>query len=227
MIKEVNLIIIAMDEEFEALLNNIKDYQVEDFFDNKIYSFKFNKEYFIALRGKIGKVSTAFYIGQLSMKFNIKKIYNLGTSGAYQKSLNIGDVVIASRVGYFDVDVTGFSYPMGQVPHCPRFFESESVNITNLNFDGFKVHQGLIGSSDSFITIKNVDLFPLKELNPLCVEMEAGAVSQCAYLLKIPFIIIRSISDKIYEKDNSLDFDNNLKRASNNCVSVLLKLIND
>ena len=61
MIKEVNLIIIAMDEEFEALLNNIKDYQVEDFFDNKIYSFKFNKEYFIALRGKIGKVSTAFY----------------------------------------------------------------------------------------------------------------------------------------------------------------------
>ena len=31
MIKEVNLIIIAMDEEFEALLNNIKDYQVEDF----------------------------------------------------------------------------------------------------------------------------------------------------------------------------------------------------
>lgn len=227
MIKEVNLIIIAMDEEFEALLNNIKDYQVEDFFDNKIYSFKFNKEYFIALRGKIGKVSTAFYIGQLSMKFNIKKIYNLGTSGAYQKSLNIGDVVIASRVGYFDVDVTGFSYPMGQVPHCPRFFKSESVNITNLNFDEFKVHQGLIGSSDSFITIKNVDLFPLKELNPLCVEMEAGAVSQCAYLLKIPFIIIRSISDKIYEKDNSLDFDNNLKKASSNCVSVLLKLIND
>ena len=29
MIKEVNLIIIAMDEEFEALLNNIKDYLEE------------------------------------------------------------------------------------------------------------------------------------------------------------------------------------------------------
>ena len=57
--------------------------------------------------------------------------------------------------------------------------------------------------------------------------MEAGAVSQCAYLLKIPFIIIRSISDKIYQKDNSIDFDNNLKKVSNNCVSVLLKLIND
>ena len=228
MLKEVELIIIAMDEEMESLLDRLNGKLNKVSEDNQeYYSFEINNRNFILTRGKIGKVATAFYIGKLSNKFNIKRIYNLGTSGAYQNHLKIGDVVIASKVEYFDVDVTGFGYEYGHMPQCPKSFVCEEVkcSLDELSNSTYKVHTGLIGSSDSFITQENREVFPLSKINPMCVEMESGAVGQCAYLLNIPFIVIRSISDKVYHDENYKVFDNNLKLASDNCVDVLLKLI--
>ena len=45
------------------------------------------------------------------------------------------------------------------------------------------------------------------------------------YLLKIPFVIIRSISDKILLKEGEQSSVINLDLASKNCVDVLFDLI--
>ena len=117
MLKEYELIIIAMDEEMASLIKRIEGlYQLVKKDNQDYYFFSLNNRDFILTKGKIGKVATAFYIGKITSEYKIKKIYNLGTSGAYDSSLNIGDVVIADRVEYFDVDVTGFGYAFGQVP---------------------------------------------------------------------------------------------------------------
>lgn len=229
MLKEYELIIIAMDEEMASLIKRIEGiYQLVKKDNQDYYFFTLNNRDFILTKGKIGKVATGFHIGKITSEYNIKRIYNLGTSGAYNSSLNIGDVVIGDRVEYFDVNVTGFGYEYGQVPQCPKAFICEELNIDykKLSTNKYQVHKGLIGSSDSFITQENREVFPLKKMNPLCVEMEAGAVGQCAYLLNIPFIVIRSISDKVYHDDNYKVFDNNLTLASDNCVEVLFNIIN-
>ena len=57
------------------------------------YFFTLNNRDFILTKGKIGKVATGFHIGKITSEYNIKRIYNLGTSGAYNSSLNIGDAI--------------------------------------------------------------------------------------------------------------------------------------
>lgn len=228
MLKDIELIIIAMDEEMKFLLEYLKDkYTVIEDKNQIYYSFTLNNINYILVKGKIGKVATAFNIGKLSSIYNIKRIYNLGTSGAYNKTLNIGDVVVGSSVIYSDVDVTGFGYEYCQLPNCPKEFKCEEIKYSSeeLSTSNYKVIKGIIASADSFITSKNINSFLINKINPLCVEMEGGAVGQCAYILNIPFITIRSISDKIYKDNNNEEFDNNLEIVSKNCVEVLIKLI--
>lgn len=223
---EVNLIIIAMDEEFDCLIEALDNqYQIIGGEDQH-YLFTRHNENFLAVKGKIGKVNTSFYLGKLSQIYQIKKIYNLGTSGGVDPQVKIGDVVIAERVRYYDVDVTGFNYPMGQVPGSPLDYLCDKLVLEKrVVGDGFTIHKGLIASGDSFITKNNFSHFPLEEIRPLAVEMESGAVSQCADKLNVPLIVIRSISDLVLKEGNSEAFDNNLIKASQNCVKVLLQLI--
>ena len=60
------------------------------------------------------------------------------------------------------------------------------------------------------------------KFNADCVEMEGAAIAQVCYLSKIPFLIIRSISDKPNGK-NEITFDEFLKKASKRCAYIIEK----
>ena len=226
--KVYNLIIVAMKEEEKAILNSLN---VKIFKDDDHYSFKLNDEEFLLFRGQIGKAMTSFMLGKIFSKYSIKRVFNLGTSGGYSKDIKALDIVIATKVGYFDVDVTAFNYSLGQVPEFPRFFETDMDYIEKKKdkldkIDSFDIKYGLILSSDSFITKKNYLDYPLlKQDDPLCVEMEAASVGHCCYRENIPFIIIRSISDSLYDEDNQKDNTTNINACCKNCVEALKTLI--
>ena len=85
--KEVNLIIAAMDEEVQALLDNLPNYEVKTIDDNTAYEFKIRDENFILVKGKIGKVYTSIFLSRLALILKIKRVFNIGTSGGVNNSL--------------------------------------------------------------------------------------------------------------------------------------------
>ena len=58
-----------------------------------------------------------------------------------------------------------------------------------------------------------------------CIEMESGAVGQVCYLLKVPFIVIRSISDFVFENENFQTHNDNVESSTTNSALVFLSLI--
>ena len=60
----ITLIIVAMEEELQGVLNELKDYEVIESEIGKLYSFSKSGVNYILTLGKIGKVATAFYIGK-------------------------------------------------------------------------------------------------------------------------------------------------------------------
>ena len=62
------------------------------------------------------------------------------------------------------------------------------------------------------------------KFNADCVEMEGAAIAQVCYLDKIPFIIIRSISDSPNGK-NAIVFDEFVKLAAKRCADILLEFL--
>ena len=228
--ERVTLIIIAMNEELNALLSSLDNYEHINNELGDLYLYKKNNINYVITLGKIGKVSTAYFIGKLSMKYQIERIFNIGTSGALTSSINVGDVVVASGVIYNDVDVVGFGYEEGQIPSMPRVYYPDDnyiifkgINTSDLSF---KVVRGLVASGDSFITKNNYDKLPnfVKE-NALCSEMESGSVAQCATMMGVPFIVIRSISDYVLNDDNGNQMDLNMEQVCENCAKVLLKFL--
>ena len=227
--QEYNLIIIAMKEEEEAFIKALP-IQETDFSDN-LKTFSYHDENFLIMRGEVGKGSTCFHLGYLEARYKIKRIFNIGTSGGLFSELNIGDIVIADKVCYFDVDACEFGYERGQVPGFPLYFEADKkyieskLNILKESNFTFKVWNGLIASSDTFMTRDKISKFPILDIKPFCVEMEAAAVGQSAYLMKVPFVIIRSISDIITRPANADDSVKNIEICSKNCAETLLALI--
>lgn len=227
--QEYNLIIIAMKEEEEAFIKAFP-FEVKNFSDN-LKTFSYKHENFLIMRGEVGKGSTCFHLGYLYARYKIKRIFNIGTSGGIFSKLNIGDIVIADKVCYIDVDAHEFGYECGQVPGFPLYFEADQkyieskLNILKESNFSFKIWNGLIASSDTFMTRDKISKFPILEIKPFCVEMEAAAVGQSAYLMKVPFVIIRSISDIITSPANADDSVKNIEICSKNCAETLLALI--
>ena len=85
---------------------------------------------------------------------------------------------------------------------------------------GQRVVAGRILTGDQFITAAEaVRLERLRSLDGIAVEMEGAAVALVATVNRVPFLIIRSISDHA-DAAAPADFRANLQRAAANSYTV-------
>lgn len=197
-----------------------------------------------------GKVATAATVSALIHHFNITQLIFTGVAGALSPKLQIGDIVIASRLIQHDMDARPLM-PQFEIPLLGKtYFETDNNQLTIaqnaittllesntlINLVGNevattfgiaqpKLHTGDIASGDKFFANNNDKQNLLAALpNLLCVEMEGAAVAQVCYEYNIPFTIIRTISDSA--DDNShIDFPAFIKEVSSKYSVAIVKEI--
>ena len=59
-----------------------------------------------------------------------------------------------------------------------------------------QVFEGRVASGDQFVADKETKEKIIENTQAYCTEMEGAAIGQAAYLNKIPYLVIRAISDK-------------------------------
>ncbi|PKG24474.1 5'-methylthioadenosine/S-adenosylhomocysteine nucleosidase [Niallia nealsonii] len=223
-------IIGAMEEEVALLrerITNKKEQQIAGF--QFIEGSLFDKEV-VLLRSGIGKVNAAMSTTILLENFKPDYLINTGSAGGLNPKLNVGDVVISKEVRHHDVDATIFGYEYGQVPQMPAAFEAnaELVQIAETcakEVGDHAVVKGLITTGDSFINDPEKVAFIQSKFQGLqAVEMEAAAIAQVAYQYKLPFVIIRSLSD-IAGKESHLSFDQYLEKAAVHSANLVMTIV--
>ncbi len=140
----------------------------------------------------IGKVAAALKTAEIITTYHPDLIINSGVAGGLCKDLQIGDVVYGKQVCYHDVDC-GAPSVRGQVQGFPPVYESTS------DFDfafAENVRSGLIVSGDQFISTPQ-QTAQIRKIFPqaIAVDMESAAIAQTCYIHKVPFMILRLISD--------------------------------
>ena len=135
----------------------------------------------------------------------IEKIINIGVSGGYGKNTNCGDVIVGVKYSYADVDATAFdNHLFGQVPYLPKYYFGDEDLIKRIKID---VKKGTILTGDKFFSDVNEcnDIVSnyFKDDNVCAFDMESTALAQACYLLKVPFLAIRAISDVIDKKEDA------------------------
>ena len=184
-----------------------------------------NKEVVIVQCG-VGKVNAAIVAQHLINNMGVTAIINSGVAGAVSKDLDIGDIVVSNEVFHHDVDVRAFGYKRGQIPQFKVIGFPADPTLINIAKTSTNTIIGRIATGDQFVTSTNLQ--SITEIYPdtLCVEMEGAAIAQVCYLYNIPFVIIRSISDKA-DGGAAQDFSENLENSVAAYTGVVEKIIEE
>ena len=204
-------IIGAMDLEVEHLKSEMQISRIVDKAGMEFYTGTLKGVDVVIVRSGIGKVNAGLCAQILADVFQVTHIINTGVAGSLNAKLDIGDILISRDALYHDVDVRIFGYQLGEVPQmgCREFkadkamIEAAISSCKEVNPD-IHVEVGRILSGDQFISDKAKKETLIADFQGDCTEMEGAAIAHSAYLNKIPFVIIRAISDKA---DDSAEMD--------------------
>lgn len=225
-------IIVAMDEERDAILNIMTDVRVEQIYNLRFLRGKIKEKSCILVKSGIGKVNAARTTQIMLNQFDIQYVINLGAGGSINGLLNIGDVLIGKEVVQHDFDITAFGHSKGYITGvgdkiiCDRNLISELEQIIqSIPERSYQIKIGVIATGDIFCTETWMKDKIRAKFNADVVDMECAAIAQVCYLDNVPFIAIRSISDTP-NGENATTFDENLKLASKRCANILKEFLN-
>jgi len=228
--KEIG-IIVAMDEEREAIVNIMKEVKVEQIYNLRFLRGTIQGKKCIVVKSGVGKVNAARTTQVMLQKYDIQYVINLGAGGSINGMLNIGDVLIAKEVVQHDFDITAFGHSKGYITGvgnsviCDRELVNEMEQmIQSIPERSYQIKIGVIATGDIFCTETWMKDKIRAKFNADVVDMECAAIGQVCYLDNVPFMVIRAISDTPNGR-NASTFDENLKLASKRCANILKEFL--
>lgn len=226
-------IIGAMDEEVEGLKALMEDSVITQKASMDFYAGTLEGKNVVIVRSGIGKVNAAVCTQILADDFGVEVVINTGIAGSLNNNINIGDIVISTDLIHHDMDAVAFGYPKGQIPQMDKFsFQSDSalrslaVKVCREVNPDIQVFEGRIASGDQFVADQSVKDFIVSEFGAYAVEMEGAAIAQAASLNKIPFLVIRAISDKA-DGSAHVDYPAFEKLAIEHSMKLTRKILRD
>jgi len=217
-------IIGAMNEEIETLLGEMIDKKSAEHAGSIFYEGKLENTSVVVVKCGIGKVNAALCVQILCDCYEITHLINTGIAGSLSPQLDIGDLVISSDAMYHDFDCHAFGYPVGLVPGMPLSYPADKTMISFAQGAAELIHPGhsvvgRIASGDQFVCDNALKERIISVTQALCTEMEGTAIAQTAFRNRIPFVILRAISDKA-DDSAEMDYPTFEKIAAHRCADV-------
>ena len=225
-------IIVATDEELIEIKNVMDSYEEKDIYELNFVKGKINGKKVIVVKCGVGKVNAARTTQILIDNFKISKIINIGAAGGINPELKIQDIVIGEKIVQYDFDTTSAGdYEKGEIQGIGKFIRSdyELINICKKVLEkrvdnSIKVVIGTIATADIFCSDPEIAKEVREEFGAECVEMEGAAIAQVCFLDKIPFLVIRGISDTP-NGNNEMDYYTYCHIAAKHAAEFLQDLL--
>lgn len=224
-------IIGAMEEEVLSIKSQMDIISVKNIIGLDFYMGKMSGNNAVLVRSGIGKVNAAICAQVLIDLYAVDYIINVGVAGSVSKELEIGDIVISKDAVYHDFDTSVFGDPIGTIPRMNESYFPADEELIKIAHDAAaetavenSVVLGRIASGDQFVSSSEVKSNIWSNFKAFCVEMEGTAVAHTCYLNKIPFVIIRSISDKA-EEGTTNNYEQFFKDSAEIAAKIVSKMI--
>lgn len=221
-------IICAMQIEADGIIALSQNTKTETYAGMKFTQGTLHGKDIVIVVCGVGKVNAAMCTLALIDKFSPDAIINSGVAGAVSPVVSIGDIVVATKSVEHDMNSTALgdkqgevSFPDGKV----MFFDCDkkvSNTLTEVckEIPDTKVASGIIASGDIFISDLKKRLRINDRFGALACEMEGAAVGHVCYCCKVPYGIIRAISDDLHENEG-MDFVKFCDLASKKTVTAM------
>ena len=194
-------IIGAMDIEVSGIIAKMTDIKTSVISGSTYTSGKIDGRECVVVKCGIGKVNAAVAAQTMILTYRPDIVINTGVGGSTSLNTHIGYVVIAENVIQHDMDTTG-----------------EDIGETHYV-------KGTVATGDQFITGNERRSALNSDFNAMACEMEGGSIGQVCYLNKVPFGIVRAISDSMSEEDDAVEYTVFSKSAAKKSISIIIEFI--
>lgn len=225
-------IIGAMDIEVQALKDLMKNPTVKTISTVDFYSGEINGVDTVVAVAGVGKVNAAVCTQTMILAYKPSYIINVGVAGGLSPQLGIGDIAVAENVVEHDMDTS----PIGDVPGyisginvvripCDRWLCDMMVKASH-HIEGVNVLKGTIASGDQFISTNDERHKIIENFDAIAAEMEGASIGHVCYMNKIPFGVLRAISDGA-NSDSAMDYPTFANIAAKHSIKIICELLDD
>ena len=190
-------LIVAMDIEYNKMLDALGG-----------KSGRLGNNDIVLWQCGIGKVNAAVGTMRLVQEHHPEAIISTGLAGGIDTQMQVMDVLAATESVYHDVDCgSSLSCSLGQIQGLPARFEADKHLIEHAHSvplaSGDRLMTGLICTGDQFITDRERQSVIKRNFpDGMACDMESAAIAQTCFLLGLPFMSLRIISDTPGRTDN-------------------------
>ena len=222
-------IIGAMAVEVELLKEKMENLTVTNHAGMEFYEGTLEGMPAVVVQCGVGKVNAAMCAQVLCSVFGVTHLVNTGIAGSLCADLDIGDLVVSKDAMYHDFDCVHFGYEMGRVPGMDvTAFPADEAMIGYACAAAEMVNPGhsrtgRVASGDLFVAEKSAKERIIERTAAVCTEMEGAAIAQTAYRNKVPFVILRAISDKA-DDSAEMDYPTFEAIAARRCAEVAMNM---
>ncbi len=230
-------IIGAMDIEVNDIIAKMENPEEKTISSIKFTSGTINGTQCVIAKCGIGKINAAVCTQTMILEYQPDKILNTGIAGSTSNKTHIGSVVIADKVIQHDFDTTALGDELGTlflpdgttikyIP-CDKELVNELETICDKLGDiDFTV--GTVATGDKFIAGREERLALNNKFGAIAAEMEGASIGQVCYLNKVPFCILRSISDDSTSDEGAeVEYSTFSRSAAAKAVEIITALIKD
>lgn len=204
----------AFADEVEVLKKEIKGRREQHIEGLTFYTGSLEGRKIVLVQGGIGKVNAALTTTLLLEHFRPREVIFTGIAGGLNPKYQPGDIVMATKVAYHDygrVLKEGMTVRPTRNPYNfqenPLYFPADSslllvagvvipkVKLEKVGSYQPTIYSGTVVTGDVFMASDSVSLHIRRTMQADAIEMEGAAVSQICWQQRVPFLIIRSLSD--------------------------------
>lgn len=222
-------IIGAMDVEVNSIKEKVENPVVSNFAGVDFVCGLFEDVMIVVAQCSPGKVNAALCTQLMIDKYQPDSIINIGVACSLSEKVHIKDVVIADDVVEHDMNITALGEPKGFINGLNTIKMATDKKISDdlariAILTGCKIHRGTVASGDLFIGKEKQKVGIATEFNAICGEMEGAAIGHVCYANKVPFAVMRCVSDGGNE-ESQIDYPTFKPIAASTSRKILYKYI--
>ncbi len=240
------LVLAAMVEEERSLAQALSAYPKKEVVLGRGVPARV-AEYFVGSRevmvaqSGIGPVNAAVTLAMILEHRTVDAVFLLGVGGSIVPDLAIGDLVVSKKILQHDYFASHeFGSPRMRAGDIIFTADEAKDYVATLEADEALIQMiaeaipaehlkfGTVVSGNEFVgTLKRKQ--ELRALHPdaILVEMEAAGVAQVASRVGLPFVVVKTVSDRLHADGTiEADFRACLDAAAKNAAAVLHQILN-
>ena len=181
----------------------------------------------VAAVSGVGKVFAAICTEAMILTYHVDMVINIGVAGTLCKELGVMGIAVADMVGQHAMNTSALGDPIGLLSgineiYLPCDKKMMATLKECLDEKERKYRVGTIATGDMFMHDKHQKDKLHERFNAIAAEMEGGSIGHVCYVNKVPFAILRTISDG---EGGAMDYATFAEKAAQIGIEIVVDFI--